>query len=50
MLFETIGAIRRKPVSQTVQNAVAYAGIAAMLLLFVYTLHADIIRLVSGGI
>ncbi len=46
ILLEIIEAIRRKPTSERMQNAIALVGIAYLFFIFVYTMGHDIIRLV----
>ncbi len=46
ILLEIIEAIRRKPTSERMQNAIAIVGIAYLFFIFVYTMGHDIIRLV----
>lgn len=45
ILVEAISAIRRKRLSQKTQDVIAYVGLAAVMLLFVFALKNDIVRL-----
>lgn len=45
-LIEIIQAVIRRPVPTRVQNGLSYAGLALVLLLFVYMLQADIARFI----
>lgn len=45
ILVEAIGAVRRKKLSPRTQDAIAYAGLAAVMLLFAFALKNDIVRL-----
>lgn len=48
ILIEAIGAIRKKPVSEKVQTYMTYIGMILFLLIFIYAIRLDVLRLITG--